>query len=109
MRSYPTDRAVDSTLTALGNHLRNWRRLHALTQQQVADRAGISRGVVVRLERGDGGVSLELWVRVLRALNLHESVGQALDPLTTDLGRARAGQALPIRVSRPRRPGGARG
>lgn len=109
MRSHPTDRVVDATLAALGSNLRDWRRLHALTQQQVADRAGISRGVVVRLERGDGGVSLELWVRVLRALNLHESLSQALDPLSTDLGRARAGQALPLRVSRPRRPGGARG
>jgi transcriptional regulator with XRE-family HTH domain len=75
-----------------------WRRLRGLTQAQLADRAGVSRGVVRRLEAGDGGVSLENLMRILRALGIVELVVDALDPLNSDVGRLRAGQELPERV-----------
>jgi transcriptional regulator with XRE-family HTH domain len=79
-----------------------WRRLRGLTQAQLADRAGVSRGVVRRLEAGDGGVSVENLARILRALGVVELMVDALDPLNSDVGRLRAGQELPERV-RPRR------
>jgi transcriptional regulator with XRE-family HTH domain len=73
-----------------------------LTQAQLAERADVSRGVVGRLEAGDGGVSTENLLRILRALGIQDLLARALDPLASDIGRLRSDQALPRRV-RPRR------
>jgi len=61
----------------------------------------VSRDTVVRLEKGDGGVSLENLLRILRALGILDSLPKALDPYETDVGRLRSEEQLPQRV-RPR-------
>lgn len=89
---------------ALGNvadSVSTWRRLRGLTQAQLADRAGVSRGVARRLEAADGGVSVENMLRILRALGIHELLTDALEPMNSDIGRLRAEEHLPARV-RPR-------
>jgi transcriptional regulator with XRE-family HTH domain len=78
-----------------------WRKLRGLTQAQLADRAGVSRDTLVRLEGGDGGVSVEKLLRVLRALGVLDAIPRALDPYATDVGRMRSEERLPKRV-RPR-------
>jgi len=78
-----------------------WRKLRGLTQVQLADRAGVSRDTVARLEKGDGGVSVENLLRILRALGILDSLPRALDPYETDVGRLRSEEQLPQRV-RPR-------
>jgi len=78
-----------------------WRKLRGLTQAQLADRSGVSRDTLVRLEGGKGGVSVENLLRVLRALGVLDSLPRALDPYETDVGRLRAEEQLPRRV-RPR-------
>jgi transcriptional regulator with XRE-family HTH domain len=86
---------------ALGNvadSVSTWRRLRGLTQAQLADRAGVSRGVARRLEAADGGVSVENLLRILRALGIHELLIDALDPMSSDIGRLRAEEHLPTRV-----------
>lgn len=93
---------VRRALKEITNSLVAWRKLRGLTQAQVADRAGVSRDTVVRLEAGDGGVSTETLLRVLRGLGILEVLPRALDPYETDLGRLRADEHLPARV-RPRR------
>jgi len=75
-----------------------WRKLRSLTQAQVADRAGVSRDTLVRLEGGEGGVSTENLFRVLRALGVLDEVPRALDPYETDIGRLRSDEHLPQRV-----------
>jgi transcriptional regulator with XRE-family HTH domain len=87
---------------SLAQSVATWRKLRGLTQAQLAERAGLSRGVVRRLEAADGGVSVENLLRVLRALGIQELLAEALDPLASDVGRLRSGQELPRRV-RPRR------
>lgn len=82
----------------IGHHMRTWRKLHRLTIQQVAKRAAVSRNTVSRLEHGEATVGLDVFLNVARALGCLDSVVKALDPFETDLGRARAGQALPQRV-----------
>jgi DNA-binding XRE family transcriptional regulator len=78
-----------------------WRKLRGLTQAQLADRAGVSRDTLARLEGGEGGISLENLLRVLRALGVLDSLTRALDPYESDVGRLRADERLPQRV-RPR-------
>lgn len=99
--SRPVPAPIRRGVSELGGHLSSWRKLRQLTQAQLADRAGVSRGVVSRLERGDGGVSVENLLRVLRSLGLLELFPHAIDPYETELGRLRSEQRLPARV-RPR-------
>lgn len=72
--------------------------IHDLTAVQVAERAGISRDTLPRLEQGDPGVSLGTVLGVARALGALDRLVDALDPFQTDVGRARAATALPKRV-----------
>jgi len=85
----------------IGDNVQTWRKLRGLTQNQVADRAGVDRKAVMRFEHGDGGVSLETALRVLHALGVLDGVPKAVDPYETDVGRLRADEGLPRRV-RPR-------
>jgi transcriptional regulator with XRE-family HTH domain len=86
----------------IAEHVVTWRKLSGLTQAQVADRAGLARGTVQRLEAADTGVSVENLLRVLRALGLLATLPHALDPFESDVGRLRSAERLPARV-RPRR------
>jgi transcriptional regulator with XRE-family HTH domain len=93
--------AVASGQRRMGEQLATWRRLRQLTAAQVADRAGISRHTVMRLENGEGA-SMENLLRVARALGVLDSLVAALDPYSTDFGRLRSQEALPQRVRPPR-------
>lgn len=97
----PPPLPVRRALRQLGEDVTTWRKLRGMTQAQVADRAGVSRGTLRRLEHGDGGVGIERLLRVLRALGVLDGFGAALDPHATDIGRLRADEQLPKRV-RPR-------
>ncbi|MFI4992688.1 MAG: helix-turn-helix domain-containing protein [Solirubrobacterales bacterium] len=87
---------------SLAESVATWRKLRGLTQAQLAERAGVSRGVVRRIEAADGGVSVENLLRILRSLGIQDLMSEALDPLASDVGRLRSEEELPRRV-RPRR------
>jgi transcriptional regulator with XRE-family HTH domain len=87
---------------SLAESIATWRKLRGLTQAQLAERAGVSRGVIRRIEAADGGVSVENLLRVLRSLGIQDLLTEALDPLASDIGRLRSDQEVPRRV-RPRR------
>jgi transcriptional regulator with XRE-family HTH domain len=95
--------AVVNGQRRIGEDLATWRRLRRLTAAQVADRAGISRYTVMRLENGEGA-TMENLLRVARALGVLDQLVEAVDPYQTDVGRLRSEEALPQRV-RPPRPG----
>lgn len=86
-------------LTRMGQDFATWRKLKRLTMAETADRAGVSVSTVARLEGGKGA-SLEHTLAVARALGVLDSLTQSVDPYETDLGRARADEALPTRVRR---------
>lgn len=86
------------------NHVQAWRKLRGLTQSQLADRAGVDRKTVQRIEGGDSRVSFGNVLRVLNALGVLEGMTRAVDPYETDIGRLRADDQLPQRV-RPRELG----
>jgi len=82
----------------LGEHVRAWRKLQGLTVQQLADRAGVNRSTITRLEQGSDSVRLDVFLNVAGALGQLDNVVNAIDPYETPLGRARADEALPQRV-----------
>ncbi|MDQ0093448.1 helix-turn-helix domain-containing protein [Paeniglutamicibacter psychrophenolicus] len=73
----------------LGVHLRDWRIILGLSQELVAERANISRSTLIKLEQGMGG-KLENFLTVAKVLGVSDRIDAAVDPLNTDLGRARA-------------------
>jgi transcriptional regulator with XRE-family HTH domain len=97
----PTPPPIRRALHRIAEEIATWRKLRGLTQAQLADRSGVSRGTLIRLEAGDGGISVENMLRVLRALGILDSVPAALDPHRSDVGRLRSDEQLPKRV-RPR-------
>lgn len=110
--SYMTDtkdrireRRIGVAIDAVGDQLRTFRRLQKLTQQQVAERAGLNRGTVARLEAGDSSVTLSSFLSVCRALGVLDMLVGALDPYKTAIGRAQATRELPKRVRHARRLG----
>lgn len=88
---------VRHAMHELGADLATWRRLRNLTVAQVAERADVARGVVIKLEAG-GGTTLESLLRVARALGVLDSLTSCLDPYRTDVGRLRSEEVLPQRV-----------
>jgi transcriptional regulator with XRE-family HTH domain len=97
MATSKTPIAVANGLRRIGEELATWRRLRRLTAAEVADRAGVSRHTVMRLENGEGA-SMESMLRVARALGVLDSLVAAMDPYSTDVGRLRSEEALPERV-----------
>lgn len=82
---------IDRELMEFGEHVRGWRMVLALTAQQVAERAGITRDTLRKIESGDAGVGFGNVAQVMRALGVLEQVVEAADPLGSDIGRLRAG------------------
>lgn len=73
-----------------GERIRSWRMVQGLTAEQVSERAGISPSTLRKIEQGDTGVRFEAVLQVARALGVLDTIVDSIDPLQTDLGRARA-------------------
>ncbi len=97
MSAKPVPPRVRRAAVDLGDHVRTWRKLQGVTAQQLAERANITRDTLRRLETGQP-VGSEVLLNVIRCLGQLDRLLDALDPYETDLGRARAGDALPQRV-----------
>jgi putative transcriptional regulator len=55
----------------VGNHIRKLRFNHdEMTQQQLADKVGVTRQTIVALEKGNYSPSLELAFRIAHAFNV---------------------------------------
>lgn len=94
------DRRTEQAAATLGRNLRTWRVLLGYTAAQVADRAGISRPTLTKIEHGDPGVSFGPVLAVARVLGVVDRLVAASDPYDSDLGRASADRVLPERVRR---------
>ena len=59
-------------LEKVGENIKLARKRRDLTTIQVSERAGIDRSTLVRIEKGDGRVSLGAYFNVLRVLGLQD-------------------------------------
>ena len=61
-------------LNELGENIRLARLRRDLSSEQVAERAGIARNTLIKIERGDEGVAMGMYLRVLVALGLQDDL-----------------------------------
>ncbi len=86
-----TDEKIDNTQhvnSYLGSTIRQLRGRHGLTIADVADRAGISRGMLSKIENAQTATSLDTLVQIANAL------GVTLSHLFGNFGRPRGGAQL---------------
>lgn len=102
MPTRPPSTKARRTARALGEYLATFRRLQGLTAEQVADRAGITRTTLRKLERGETTVGLDVFLEVCRVLGVLDFVVAGMNPYETALGQSLAERnlALPKRVRR---------
>ena len=62
------------TLTALGENIKLARLRRELSSEQVAERAGISRNTLTKIERGEEGVAMGYYFRVRDILGLEKDL-----------------------------------
>ena len=93
-----TTKSVQDAFAETGVNIRTWRILYELKAVQVAERAGISLGTLHKIEKGDSTVSVAAFLEVLRSLGILDAMTESLNPLNSDLGRARLNENLPRRV-----------
>lgn len=94
----PLSAPVTRALAKLGRDLALARRRRRLTQASLAERAGIARKTLTRLEKGDPRVALEYLGRVMQVLGEIERLGQLLDTGVDQAGLLMMDEDLPRRV-----------
>jgi transcriptional regulator with XRE-family HTH domain len=102
MPTRPLSAKTRRTAKTLGEYISTFRRLQGLTAEQVADRAGISRVTLRKLEQGDPSVGMDVFLEVSRVLGVLDFVLEGMNPYETALGQSLAEQnlELPKRVRR---------
>jgi len=78
IRSAPA--AITDLCRQLGANIAFARKRRRITQTLLAKKAGISRFTLVRVENGEIGVGLDLYLAVLWALGLEGQVRQVANP-----------------------------
>ena len=97
MKKFVTPK-VNEACADIGKSIKAWRILYELKAVQVAERAGISLGTLHKIENGDPSVGMTAFLEVLRSLGLLAQLTKSLDPMESDLGRARLTEIMPKRV-----------
>ena len=62
-------------LAGIGDNIRKARLRRSYSSETVAQRAGVARKTLYRVERGDPAVALGIYARVLQALRLESDLG----------------------------------
>lgn len=98
IKSLSAQRAVAS----LGRNIKTARRKRRIPVKEFAERIGVSERTVIRLERGDEGVSLGTLAMACLVLGELDLISGLLDPAADDTGLLIDQQNLPKRICRSR-------
>ncbi len=88
-------------LSELGENIRYARLRRDLSSEQVAERAGIGRNSLIRLEKGDEGVSIGIYMRVLAVLGMDKDLAAVAKD--DELGRKLQDAKLDVRARASKR------
>jgi transcriptional regulator with XRE-family HTH domain len=90
-------------LKKLGEDLKNARKRRRITTKLIAERASLSRTTVIKIEKGDAGVSIGAYAKVLFVLGLISHLADVADIIFDKLGQTLETEHLPKRVRHKKR------
>lgn len=91
---------VQRAIRKMGQDIRDARKRRRLPIALVSERAGISRATLIKLEKGELGISIGIVGSVLLALDLLERLQDLADIKHDSLGRMLEEERLPQRIHR---------
>lgn len=96
---------VKRALKRLGQNLRDARKRRRIPMKLAAERAAISRATLSKIEKGDEGVSLGAYAKILFVLGMIQRLVDLADAKFDELGLGLEAESLPkrIRISRKER------
>ena len=94
---------VKRALRKLGHDIRDARRRRRIPLSIAAERASISRTTLIKIEKGDAGVAMELYATVLFVLGLVDRLADLADPKSDTAGLQLEEEHLPQRIRGARR------
>lgn len=100
--SMPTP--VDRALRKLGRDIGDARRRRRIPAAVLAERASISRTTLVKVEKGDPGVSMGIYAKVLFVLGMVDRLGELADIRHDERGLELEEEQLPKRIRRSKQP-----
>jgi len=89
-------------LRKLGQDLRDARRRRRIPVALMAERASISRTTLNKAEKGDPGVAMGIYARILFVLGRIDRLADLADVRSDDVGLELEEERLPERIRRPR-------
>ena len=96
---------VKRALAKLGPDIRSARLRRRIPTTIMAKRAFITRMTLLKVERGDPGVSLGIYATVLFVLGLADRVADLADARADETGLALEEERLPQRIRQPGKSG----
>ena len=94
---------VKRALKKLGQDLCNARKRRRIPMKLAAERASISRTTLSKIERGDEGVSLGAYAKILFVLGMIQRLAELADPKLDELGMELEFESLPRRIRIPKK------
>lgn len=94
---------VTRALKKLGHDLRDARKRRRIPMQLAAERAAISRATLSKIEKGEDGVSIGAYAKILFVLGMIQRLADLVDPSSDTLGLVLDADHLPKRIRIPRR------
>lgn len=95
--------SVKRCLKKLGSDLADARKRRRISTTTMAQRAMISRTTLVKVEKGDQGVSMGIYATVLFVLGMTERIADLADAAQDRTGLDLESENLPKRISSPRK------
>ena len=93
---------VIRSLSFLGADIKLARKKRRISIQDFADRVGVSTRTIIRLEKGDVGVSIGTLAMAFMVLGEIKRIEMLLDVSTDDTGLMLTNEQLPKRIHRQR-------
>ncbi len=90
-------------LRKLGQDINDARRRRRITLGLMAERAGLSKATISKVEKGDPTASMGAYSAVLFALGLVDRINELADASNDFTGRHLEAEKLPLRVRLPKK------
>lgn len=97
---------VKRALKKLGRDLCDARKRRRIPMRLASERAAISRATLSKIEKGDEGVSLGAYAKILFVLGMTQRLAELADPKFDELGLGLEAESLPKRIRIPRKEKG---